>query len=70
MGQGLLFSLFLRWGSHCWDRFAIYSFLLSWEVPAGTGLYMQLLARFRYCIARVTILCNQFGYLAALITIA
>ena len=33
------------------DRFPIYRFSLCWEVPAGTGLFMQLLARIRYFFA-------------------
>ena len=69
-----IYSLLLSWGSHCWDRFASYSLLLSWGshcwdrfaiysfaklgVPAGTGLFMQLLARFWYFLAWVIILWN------------
>ena len=30
------------------DTFAIYRFSLCWEVPAGTRLSMELLARVRY----------------------
>ena len=38
------------------DRFAIDRFLLHWEVPVGTRLFIQLLARVRYFFACFTIL--------------
>ena len=38
------------------DRFAIYRFSLRWEVPAGTRLFMQMLATVRYFFTWVTIL--------------
>ena len=38
--------------------------LLRWEVPAGTGLLMQLLVRLWYSVAWVIILCNQVGWLS------
>ena len=79
-------SFLLSWESHHWGRFTFQlifklgvplleqvcylQLLLRWEVPAGTGLFMQLLARFWYSVAWVTIFCNQVGCLAALITIA
>ena len=34
-GQVASYSLFLSWGSRCWNKFAIYSFAKLW-VPAGT----------------------------------
>ena len=43
LGQIASYSLFLSWGSRCWDRFAIYSFAKLW-VPAETRLIMQPLA--------------------------
>ena len=42
-GAGLLFSLFLSWGTRCWDRFAIYSFCYAenpswnWAIYATVG---------------------------------
>ena len=62
-------SLLLSWESHHWDTFAIYSLLQGWgsvplmaltafatlEDPTGTGLIKQLLARFWYSVAWVTI---------------
>ena len=82
----MLILLLLSWDSRHWGRSAFQlifnlvvpllgqvcylQLLLRWDVPTGTGLFMQLLARFWYSVAWVTILCNQIGCLAALITIA
>ena len=79
-------NILLTWESHHWVRSAFQfisklgvpllgqvwylQLLPRWEVPAGTELFMQLLARFWFSVAWVTIFCNQVRCLAALITIA
>ena len=64
------FQLITKLGVLLLKKVCYLQLLLCWKFPAGTGLFVQLLARFWYSVAWVTILCNQFGCLAALITIA
>ena len=37
MNREVCIHILLSWGSYHWDRFAIYSLLLSWGPIAGTG---------------------------------
>ena len=42
------YSLFLSWGSRCWDRFAIYSFAKLW-VPTGIRANHAAVGRIASC---------------------
>ena len=48
LGQIASYSLFLSWGSRCWNRFAIYSFAKQW-VPAGTRANHAAVGRIASC---------------------
>ena len=48
LGQVASYSLFLSWGSRCWDRFAIYSVAKLW-VPAGTRANHSAIGRIASC---------------------